>query len=126
MPPKKRAGREPLAANPSQTSEGQSAETTQATSHLQIASQPNPTVTETESPEEPPYQPSTQAEVLNMNTSAPTTQHPTQHQSNENQEESVQDSKEEIETVIENELARLRQKNEQCWRLPPSKVPYAR
>jgi hypothetical protein len=69
MPPKKRVGREPSAADPFHAGEGQATETTQATnnqSHPQIPTKPNPAITKTERPGEPQHQPTTQAEVINI------------------------------------------------------------
>jgi cation transport regulator ChaC len=57
-------------------------------------------------------QPTTQAEVFAMNTSAQNTQPLHQHQETENQEDQQHDSEEEIEAIIEDELACLRPKNE--------------
>jgi hypothetical protein len=54
-------------------------------------------------------QPTTQAEVLTMNTSAQNTMPPPpqQHQTIKAQEDLQQDSEEEIEAVIKDELVRL-------------------
>jgi hypothetical protein len=59
-------------------------------------------------------QPTTQVEVLVMNTSAPNIVPPPphQHQTIKTQEDLQQDSEEEIKAVIEDELVHLRQENE--------------
>jgi hypothetical protein len=59
-------------------------------------------------------QPTSQTEVLTMNTSAPNTVPPPlhQHQTIKTQEDLQQDSEEEIEVVIKDELVHLRQENE--------------
>jgi molecular chaperone DnaK (HSP70) len=62
-------------------------------------------------------QPTTQAEVLTMNTSATNTlpPPPPQHQAIKIQNNQQQDSEEEIEAIIKDELPRLHQENKRLW-----------
>jgi hypothetical protein len=57
-------------------------------------------------------QPTTQAEVLAMNTSMSNIQPPFWHQETEAQEDPQYDLEEEIEAIIDDELVCLRQENE--------------
>jgi hypothetical protein len=62
-------------------------------------------------------QPTTQAKVLAMNTSALNTlpPHSHRHQDIKIQDDQQQDSKEEIKAIIKDELVRLHQENERLW-----------
>jgi hypothetical protein len=116
MPPKKKTGNELLAQGSSQATGGQvltTAQTTIQTTHITQIAHPQPSVEprsatiETRRPEDLVEQPTTQVEVLTMNTSAPNTQPPHQYQAIENQEDQQQDSEEETKAVIEDEVTRI-------------------
>jgi hypothetical protein len=79
------------------------------TVHMQPSTEFHVATTKVRRPEDPMEQPTTQAEVLTMNTSAQNTMPPPpqQHQTIKAQEDLQQDSKEEIEAVIKDELVRL-------------------
>jgi hypothetical protein len=108
MPPKKKTGNELLAQGSSQATGGQvltTAQTTIQTTHITQIAHPQPSV-------EPRSativeQPTTQVEVLTMNTSAPNTQPLHQYQAIENQEDQQQDSEEETKAIIEDEVTRI-------------------
>jgi hypothetical protein len=75
----------PLIDGPSQATRGHHPERTQTTTQPQSVTEPYPAVPEARRIEEPPEQPTTQAEAPATSTSAPNTQHP-QHQEIEAQE----------------------------------------
>jgi hypothetical protein len=113
MPPKKRLRKELPTEGSSQAVGEQVPTTTQTTIqtiHIPQALHPQPSTNFHTATTDPTEQPTTQTEVLIMNTSSLNTVPPPshQHQTTETQEDLQQDSKEEIEAVIENELARLR------------------
>jgi hypothetical protein len=82
--------------------------TTAQTLHQQLSTNLHTIATD------PTEQPTTQTEVLTLNSSTPNTIHlpPHQHQTIKIQEDLQQDSEEEINAIIEDELARLCQENE--------------
>jgi hypothetical protein len=123
MSPKKRHGKELPIESSSQAVEGQVFTTAQTTvqityipqtAHPQPSTEPCVATTETRRPEDPVEQPTTQAEVLAMNTSTANTLPPPlqQHQAIETQEYQQQDSEEEIKAIIKDERARLCQGDE--------------
>jgi hypothetical protein len=109
MPPRKRPRKEFPTEDSSQAIGVQVLKTI---TQPQISIEPHAATEETRRPEEPPRQPTTQAEVPAMNISAPNTERSTQHQETKAQEDQQQDSKEEIKAVIEDELACLHHENE--------------
>jgi hypothetical protein len=127
MPPKKRLGKELPVEGSSQAAGEQVPTTTHTiiqTTHIPQIVHPQPSTefhtatTEARRPKDLVEQPTTQAEVLAMNTSPQNTMPapPHQHQTIKTQEGLQQDSEEEIEAVIKDDLVCLHQENE-CLRL---------
>jgi hypothetical protein len=84
MPPKKGPKKELPTKDSSQAARVQVLETT---TQPQISVEPHATTAEIRRPEELPHQPTTQAEVPAMNTSAPNTERTTQRQEIEARED---------------------------------------